>query len=118
MGKSKMVLVDISEEMAQKLKEQLGAEYKEINSYEDLIGEKMFFRTVTYFYLGEIKKIVGRFVYLKNASWIADTGRFADWIKNGEQSNSEVEPIGEMFLNLDTVVDAIPWKHKLLTTQK
>ena len=84
------------------VKEKLGVDsFKEINSYEDLIGEKMFFRTVTYFALGEIKKIVGRFVYLKDASWIADTGKFSSFIKDGIQENSEIEYVKEMFLNMD-----------------
>ena len=101
-----MPTIELTEEQLEAVKEKLGVDsFKEISSYEDLVGEKMFFRTVTYHALGEVKKIVGRFVYLKGASWIADTGRFSDWIKNGVQTNSEIEPVGEMFLNLDTVVD-------------
>ena len=112
-------VIEISDETFEKLKDQLLAEGgKEVNSYEDLIGGKYFFRTVTYHVVGEVKKIVGRFAYLKGASWIADTGRFSNFIKDGVQSNSEVEPVGEQFLNLDTVVDFFLWKHKLPTEQK
>jgi hypothetical protein len=114
-----MPTIELTDEQLEAVKEKLGVDsFKEISSYEDLVGEKMFFRTVTYHALGEVKKIVGRFVYLKNASWIADTGRFGDWIKDGVQTNSEIEPVGEMFLNLDTVVDFFTWRHKLPTTQK
>ena len=91
---------------------------KEVNSYEDLVGGKYFFRTVTYHTVGEVKKIVGRFAYLKNASWIADTGRFSDFIKEGLQTNTEVEPVGDQFVNLDTVVDFFEWKHQLPSKQK
>ncbi|MFA6358809.1 MAG: hypothetical protein WCY09_09165 [Candidatus Omnitrophota bacterium] len=112
--------IEISDEIYEKLKDQLceGGECKEISSYEDLVGNKFLFRTVTYHYLGEVKKVVGRFVYLKNASWVADTGRFMDFLKNGLQTNTEIEPMGETFVNMDTVVDFSPWKHKLPTDQK
>jgi hypothetical protein len=62
-----------------------------------------------------VKKIVGRFAYLKTAAWIADSGRFMNAIKDGVLS--EVEPVGDAFVNLDTVVDFFPWKHKLPTSQ-
>ena len=115
-----MPVVEISQETYNSLKDQLGVDAKivDINSYEDLVGQKIFFRTVTYHAIGEVKKIVGRFVHLKTASWIADTGRFSDFIKSGLQSNTEVEPVGEQFLNMDTVVDFFIWKHKLPTEQK
>lgn len=105
--------VEISDEQYQLLLDEAA---KELNNYQDMVGEKYFFRTVTYHSIGEVKKIVGRFAYLKNASWIADSGRFMDAIKNG--TLNEVEPVGEMFINLDTVVDFFPWKHALPKEQK
>src|SRR3990167_2840825 len=110
--------IEISDETYEKLKDQLFADgsTKEINSYEDLIGEKIFFRTVTYHLVGEVKSMVGRFASLKNASWVADSGRFMNAIKDG--TLEEVEPVGDAFLNLDTVVDFFPWKHELPTQQK
>lgn len=89
---------------------------KEVNSYEDLVGEKWYFRTVTYHTVGEVKKIVGRFAYMKDASWVADSGRFMNAIKDG--TLDEVEPVGDAFVNLDTVVDFFPWTHSLPTSQK
>jgi hypothetical protein len=89
---------------------------KELNNYEDLVGGKYYFRTVTFHHVGEVKKIVGRFAYLKNASWVADSGRFMQAIKDG--TLNEVEPVGDAFVNLDTVVDFFPWKNELPTDQK
>jgi hypothetical protein len=111
-------VLEVSDETWEKIKDQVGGDYKEISTYEDLVGQKVFFRTVTYHALGEVKKVVGRFVHLKTASWIADTGRFMNFIKDGVQTNSEVEPVGEMFLNMDTVVDFFVWKHSLPKEQK
>ena len=108
--------IEISDETFEKLKDQLGAgEMKEINNYEDMVGGKFFFRGVTMYHLGEVKKVVGRFVFLKNASWIPDTGRFMQFIKDGVLN--EVEPVGDAFVNMDTVVDFFPWKHALPTNQ-
>jgi len=112
-------VVEISDETYEALKDQLLADGgKEIESYQDLVGKKVFFRTVTYHAMGEVKKVVGRFVHLKTASWVADTGRFMNFLKDGVQSNSEIEPVGEMFLNMDTVVDFFIWKHSLPKEQK
>lgn len=112
-----MPTLEVSEETLQKIKDQLGLDsFKEINNYEDLVGQKFFFRTVTYFLTGEVKKIVGRFVYLKNAAVIFDTGRFMEAIKNG--TLNEVEPVGGAFVNMDSVTDFFPWKHKLPQEQK
>ena len=92
---------------------------KEPKNYQDLIGGKYFFRTVTYHLLGEVVSIVGRFAYLKDASWVADSGRFHQFITKGELSSSaEIEPVGFAYINLDTVTDFFPWKHEMLTEQK
>lgn len=108
--------LEISDETYEKIKEQLGVNDREINTYEDLVGGKFYFRTVTYHLTGEVKKIVGRFAYLKNAAWIADSGRFNEAIKNG--TLNEIEPVGDAFVNLDTVTDFFPWTHKLPNTVK
>ena len=109
--------IEISDDTWAKIKDQVEADGgKEVNTYEDLVGAKWYFRTVTYHSVGEVVKIVGRFAYLKNASWVADSGRFMQAIKDG--TLSEVEPVGKAFVNLDTVVDFFPWKHQLPTEQK
>ena len=74
-------------------------------------GKSYFFRTVTYHCLGRVDRIVGKFLVLQEASYVADTPRFADFLEKGEQS--EVEPTGEHILNVDSIVDAFPWNHPL-----
>jgi hypothetical protein len=85
------------------------------------VGEAYFFRTVTYHTLGRVKKIVGNFLVLEEASWIADSGRFNEFINDGKVDNQSVEiehlevnPV----LSLTSVVDAFPWKHKLPSKTK
>lgn len=109
--------IEVSDETWEKIKDQvIGDGGKEINNYQDLVGEKLFLRGVTMYHVGEVKKVIGRFVQLKNASWIPDTGRFMECIKDG--TFNEVEPVGDAFVNMDTVVDFFPWKHTLPTKQK
>jgi len=104
--------IEVSEETYEKIKAQLGDEnVKDLSSFDDLIGEKYFFRTVTYHLLGKVTKRVGNFLQLDNASWIADSGRFTDAIKKGELS--EIEPVGRAYVNLDSVTDFFPWAHSL-----
>lgn len=79
-------------------------------------GKAYFFRTVTYHLIGKVVKQEENFVELSNASWIADSGRFMNTIKDGILS--EVEPVGIAYINLDGVTDFFPWIHPLPTTQK
>ena len=81
------------------------------------IGEAIFVRTVTHYLTGRVVKIVGKFLILEEAAWIADTGRFFDALEKG--TLNEVEPIpGSVRINSDTIVDAFSWKHKLPKDQK
>ena len=81
------------------------------------IGDKLFIRTVTYHLLGEIIEIVGDFLVLKDASWVADSGRFMNAIDDGKLN--EIEPVKtNVFVNINSIVDAFPWKHRLPREQK
>lgn len=104
--------LEISDESYERIKEQLKETEKvNIECYSDLIGKAWFFRTVTYHMVGKVTKIIGSFVQLENASWIPDSGRFMQFIKNG--TTNEVEPVGTCFVNIDTVTDFFPWNNKL-----
>jgi hypothetical protein len=113
-------VIEISDEAFEKLKDQLTEdEQVDVSSLEDLIGKKVFIRTVTYHCTGEITKKVGGLFELKDAAWIADTGRFTQFIKNGElSSNAEVEPVGKMWVNISAITDMFPWKGLLPKEQK
>ncbi len=109
--------LEISEETFEKIKDQLKeTELKEINSFEDMIGENFFFRTVTYHLVGRIVKKIGSFFELEDASWVANSGRFMQAIKDG--TLDEVEPVGSAYINIESTCDFFPWKHSLPTEQK
>ena len=80
------------------------------------VGKSYFFRTVTYHLIGEVVTIEGTFVELKDASWVADSGRFMNAITEGKLN--EVEPVGIAYLNMDSVTDYFPWVHPLPKEQK
>ena len=108
--------IEISDETFEKIKKQLGEDsYKDITSLSDMVGEKFFFRTVTYHLTGKVKKVIGSILELENAAWIADSGRFMTAIKEGKLN--EVEPVGRAFININSVVDFFPWKHELPNKQ-
>ena len=112
-----MKTLNISDESYELIKDQLKAtETMDVSKMEDFVGNKVFIRTVTYHLTGKIEKIVGQFLLLSSAAWIADSGRFMGAIKDGVLN--EVEPVGDAFVNVNTIVDMFPWKHKLPTEQK
>ena len=109
--------LEISDETYERIKTQLLEDEKiDISSYDDIIGHNFFFRTVTYHLVGKVVKRIGNFFQLEQASWVADSGRFMDAIKKG--TLDEVEPVGTAFVNLESVTDMFPWRHKLPTEQK
>lgn len=110
-------ILEVSDETYEKIKEQLDeVDICEIDELDDLVGQSFFFRTVTYHLIGKAVKHIGKFIELEKASWVANSGRFMQAIKEGKLD--EVEPVGKAFLNLDTVTDFFPWRHKLPTEQK
>jgi len=109
--------IEISDETYEKIKDQLSSdEIKEIHSYEDLVGKKLFIRTVNYHHIGKVDKIVGNFLFMKNTVWVADSGRFMNAIENGELN--EVEPVGDWFININAITDFGIWKHNIPKDQK
>jgi hypothetical protein len=108
--------ITISETTYDLIKDQLKSEEKlDISSLEELVGKKLFIRTVTYHIVGKVEKIIGNILQLSKASWVADSGRFSEAIKNGFGSSAEIEPVGEWFVNLQASVDFGEWKHDLPT---
>lgn len=77
---------------------------------------KYLIRTVTNYSLGTLERIDGDFLVLSGASWVADTGRFTEALKSGKLE--EVEITNECYVNINAIVDAFPWQHKLPTEQK
>ena len=111
-----MRTIEVSEETFAKIKEQLGEEVVDVNCYKDLVGKKLFLRTVTYHLLGKVEKVMGSFLQLSTASWVADSGRLMQAIETGELK--EVEPMKTIvWVNLNSVTDMFIWNNPLPTKQ-
>jgi len=109
-----MKKLNVSDETYEIIKGQLQEQEKiEINDLKDLVGKKLFIRTVTYHFVGKVQKIIGNFLQLSNTSWIADSGRFSDAIKDGFGDSAEIEPIGDWWVNINSFTDFGEWKHEL-----
>ena len=89
------------------------------NPYQ--IGKNYFIRTVTMSLCGKLVKAEDKELVLENAAWIADTGRFSNFVREGTISSSaEIEPFpeGEVIVGRGSIVDACIWKHELPKEQK
>lgn len=75
------------------------------------IGKAYLIRTVTYHQIGIVKDIIDDFLIFKDASWVADSGRFSDCLSKG--TFNEVEYVGPMMINKTAIVDAFPWENKV-----
>ena len=81
------------------------------------IGKKYFIRSVTFSYVGELIEQDEKFLVFRKGSWIADTGRFHNALRDGEFE--EIEPfVEDLIVAKGAIVDATIWKHALPTEQK
>jgi len=97
------------EKLLEKALESENGECKSGDPFE--IGKAYLIRTVTYHQVGILKDIQGDFLIFKDASWVADSGRFSDCLSKG--SFNEVEYVGPMMINKTAIVDAFPWENKV-----
>lgn len=82
------------------------------------VGKAYFIRTVTYHFTGRVTAVVGNFLILSEAAWIADSGRYATALAAGSKVLAEVEPVPDgTMINTSAITDASPWNHELPTKQ-
>ena len=82
------------------------------------IGEKYVIRTVTMIQVGKLVYIDDNELGLETAAWVADTGRWTDFLTNGNANEVEPFPQGTVIVGRHAIIDACIWKHELLTKQK
>jgi hypothetical protein len=81
------------------------------------VGKSYLIRTVTMCLTGRVVGVVGQFLVITEAAWIADTGRFNVALAKG--TLDEVEPAtGNVFVGLGSIVDVYEWNHPLLRVAK
>ena len=77
---------------------------KDGNPY--VIGKTYVIRTVTMIDVGTVVRVTSQEIILKDAAWIADTGRFSEAISKAEFSEVEPFPDGEIIVGRNAVIDA------------
>jgi len=85
------------------------------------IGKNYFIRTVTLHFTGKLVAVTDKELVLVDAAWIADTGRFSQFVKGDLQSSVEIEPYPDkekVIVCRGGIIDAIEWKHSLPRTQR
>jgi len=81
------------------------------------IGANYHVRTVSDHWTGRLVAVSKDWLVLSGAAWIADTGRFQQFLADGVAE--EVEPCPDIcFINRGAVCAVIPWAHALLREQK
>lgn len=81
------------------------------------IGKFIFIRTVTMALTGIVKAVGEHEIVLTDAAWIADTGRFADFLKGAQPNEIEPFPDGETIVGRGGVIDAVHLDRKPLREQ-
>ena len=79
------------------------------------VGDEIFVRTVTYHYTGRVVDVTDGFVFLEDCAWIADSGRFTEFMGGGNPSEAEIYGDREVGVNIASIVDFS--KRKLVTEQ-
>ncbi len=88
---------------------------KESHPFE--IGKNYLIRTVTMILTGKLEYVGPQELKMSSTAWIADTGRFADSLKDS-QNFSEVEPYeNDVIIGRGSIIDATTIKDTI-TVQK
>lgn len=110
-----MNIEDLTIKQAKELVEIFGNNNAKQSPFE--IGKQYLIRTVTHIDTGRCVEIIGDFVRLDDAAWIADTGRYHDCLKNG--TFNEVEPYPSLVtINTAAIIDFAEFPHSLPMEQK
>lgn len=78
-------------------------------------GSWYFIKTATYFYVGYVEESFDGWTTLKEASWVADTGRLHQCLTTG--TVNEAEFVGEIHIPWTAVISVLPWRHGRVETR-
>ncbi|HUB09435.1 MAG TPA: hypothetical protein VMB50_20695 [Myxococcales bacterium] len=81
-------------------------------------GNKVLVRTVTAYFTGVCLGKDEHEVWFGDASWIADTGRFHQFLKDGTVNEVEPIPDGKLTIGRGAIVDVENFAHDLPRQQK
>lgn len=86
------------------------------------VGAPIFLRTLTNYYLGYYGGDYGEYILIDSAIWVANTGRYGDFMQNGADLDApglELEAADNtLYVNAKTVVDVCRWRHAMPTADQ
>ena len=102
----RMNLDDLTIGQAKQLAALLGNSKQSDNSAWE-IGKGYLIRTVTMTNTGRLVAVTEQELVLKDAAWVADTGRFSDALKSCNFDEVEPFPDGKVIIGRGAIVDAV-----------
>lgn len=88
-------------------KESKTANVKSIQKHPYVIGKQFLVITPTLWFVGTVKSVTETYLILDDAAWIADTGRFNEFLKDG--TFKECEPCnGPAIINHGGIIASVP----------
>ncbi len=106
-----MNIDDLTIGQAKEIAAQLGGGLVQATAQDDhwVIGKAYLIRTVTHIVTGRLIAVTDIELWLEDAAWIADTGRYADALVSCEFGEVEPYPEGEKIpVGRGALVDACP----------
>ena len=70
--------LEVSEEIYNKIKDQLGEDFKEIESLDELVGKTYLFQCARYIYHGKVKKVTPTYIEITKAGVVFETGEYTN----------------------------------------
>ena len=77
-----------------------------------VVGGKVFIHTVTYAYIGKVEAITDQEVVLSNGGWVADTGRFGEFLTKNKPNEFE-KVVDNFSVARGSIVSSFLWKGEL-----
>lgn len=80
----------------------------------------MLIETVTKYYVGLVEAVMSQEIVLRDACWVADTGRYHKLLADGGDANAEFEPCpdGVCIIGRGSIVSAQSYRHGLIRAAK
>lgn len=103
----------LKNKMAKLLLDTPASEKEVYTEHPFTIGQKYMIRTVTMIQLGRLQGVYPTELVITDASWVAETGIFGEFLKEGACSKLEYFPDGKVVIGRGAIIEACEWLHEL-----
>lgn len=88
-------------------KESKTVKVKNVQNHPYTLGKQWFVQTATHYFVGLLSDVTEGELILQDAAWVADTGRFNEFMKSGKPG--ELEPCnGPVVINRGAIIASMP----------